>query len=79
DVGPGEPFAHMVPTATVARALWRRAQALGILLRPAGVASFRAEPGSLAVDFADGGAITASLLAACDGGRSRLRDKAGIR
>lgn len=79
DVGPDEPFAHMAPNAAVARALWQRAQALGILFRPAGVAGFQAGPGTIAVDFTDGGAMAASLLAACDGGRSRLRDKAGIR
>jgi 2-octaprenyl-6-methoxyphenol hydroxylase len=79
DVAPGEPFAWMAPNAAVLRALRQRADELGVVLLPTGVASFDAGAGHTAVMLTDGNALQASLLVACDGGRSRLREAAGIR
>jgi len=79
DVAPGEPFAHMAPNATVTRALWNRARALGVEMRPTSVSTFEAGPASTQVRLGDGTSLTAGLLVACDGGKSRLRELAGIR
>jgi 2-octaprenyl-6-methoxyphenol hydroxylase len=79
ELTPGEPFAHMVPNATVAQALWARARALGVIFAASGIESFEASPASTRITLASGATIQASLLAACDGGQSRLRDLAGIR
>ncbi len=78
EVAPGEPFAHMIENRVLVDALVRRARQQGIALRPHAVTSFAAEPESLTMRLADGGAVTARLLVAADGGRSRLRDAAGI-
>jgi len=79
EVAPGEPFAHMAPNAVVIRALWERAKTLGVTFAPTSVAGFAADPHETRVTLADGGVVATSLLVACDGGRSRLRDLAGIR
>ncbi|MDP3544689.1 MAG: ubiquinone biosynthesis hydroxylase [Phreatobacter sp.] len=79
EVSPGEPFAHMAPNATVTRALWNRARALGVEMRPTSVSAFEPGPASTRVTLDDGTALTAGLLVACDGGKSRLRELAGIR
>lgn len=79
EVAPGEPFAHMAPNAVVTRALWERAGALGVTFAATSVAGFEAGPEASRVTLADGRVITTPLLVACDGGRSRLRDLAGIR
>ncbi len=79
EVAPGEPFAHMAPNAVVIRALWERAKALGVILAPTSVAGFEADAHETRVTLADGRVVVTPLLVACDGGRSRLRDLAGIR
>ena len=79
EVAPGEPFAHMAPNATVTGALWTRAHALGVAMRPASVTAFEAGQASTQVTLDDGTAVAAGLLVACDGGRSRVRELAGIR
>ncbi|CEJ10862.1 2-octaprenylphenol hydroxylase [bacterium YEK0313] len=79
DVAPGEAFAHMAPNTTVARALRGRAEALGVQFRAARVTALETTPGAAAVILDDGSRIDASLIAACDGGRSPLRDMAGLR
>ncbi len=80
DVGPGEPFANMVANSVLNGSLRRRAAELGVVLQE-GVAvnSFDVGPGAVTVDMADGGKLTASLLVAADGVKSRLRDMAGIK
>ncbi|AVO47159.1 ubiquinone biosynthesis hydroxylase [Phreatobacter cathodiphilus] len=79
EVAPGEPFAHMAPNAVVTRALWERAKALGVTLAASSVAAFEADAHETRVTLADGRVACTPLLVACDGGRSRLRDLAGIR
>jgi len=78
DVEPGEPFAHMLPNAVVQDAMTALARERGIALLPAGVRTFTANPGAVALELSDGTALGASLLCACDGGRSKLRALAGI-
>ena len=78
EVEPGEPFAHMVPNALLQDALTEAARAAGIVLLPAGVEAYSAGLSGVSVTLGDGASVTAALLAACDGGRSRLRSLAGI-
>jgi 2-octaprenyl-6-methoxyphenol hydroxylase len=78
EAAPGEPFAHMIHNVTVTTALWHRAQALGVELIPAGVASAEPSAGGQKVTLTDGTELFAALVAACDGARSRLREAAGI-
>jgi 2-octaprenyl-6-methoxyphenol hydroxylase len=77
---PGEPFAHMMPNVALNGALRARAEALGVTIR-AGVAvtGYEERPASITIDFATGEPVEASLLVACDGVRSKIRDMAGIR
>lgn len=79
EVAPGEPFAWMAPNAVVTRALRARAEVLGVTLTATGVDGFTAGAAATTARLTDGGSLTARLLVACDGGRSRLRDMAGIR
>jgi 2-octaprenyl-6-methoxyphenol hydroxylase len=78
DVEPGEPFAHMVENRHLIDVLVRRAEAEGIELLTAAVASFEARPDGVDVTLSDGRVVEASLLVAADGARSRLRERAGI-
>jgi 2-octaprenyl-6-methoxyphenol hydroxylase len=77
-VEPGEPFAHMVENRHLIDALVKRAEAVGIDLRPTAVTSYDARADGIGVTLADGSLIDASLLVAADGARSRLRERAGI-
>lgn len=80
EVGPGEPFAHMVMNRVLTGSLRRRAGELGIdIVEGVGVDSFETENGHVAVHLSDGATFAARLLVACDGVKSRLRDMAGIR
>ena len=74
----GEPFAHMVWSRTVNRALGNACREAGILIRPEAVAGFEATDGRIAVRFAGGETQSAALLVAADGARSKLREAAGI-
>ena len=78
EVESGEPFAHMVPNALLQDALADAARAADITLLPAGVESYEAAPAGLTTRLQDGTRAMAALLAACDGGRSKLRSLAGI-
>ncbi|MBS7553291.1 ubiquinone biosynthesis hydroxylase [Ancylobacter dichloromethanicus] len=78
EVEPGEPFAHMVPNAVLQDAMTELARARGIELLPTRVAGFTPGPAGTALRLADGAEPAASLLAACDGARSKLRALAGI-
>ncbi|MDR6952449.1 2-octaprenyl-6-methoxyphenol hydroxylase [Ancylobacter sp. 3268] len=78
EVEPGEPFAHMVPNALLQDALTEAVRAAGIVRLPAGVEAYSAGPSGVSATLGDGTRVTAALLAACDGGRSRLRSLAGI-
>ncbi len=79
DVAPGEPFASMAPNATVLHSLRRRAEALGVSLLAAGVEGFATGTERTTASLSNGLTLAARLLVACDGGRSRLREAAGIR
>lgn len=82
DVGPGQPFAHMVENKTLVGALRARAEALEIPIRQGTRivdAPVDAERGVRTVTLADGETIPARLVVAADGIRSGLRDIAGIR
>jgi 2-octaprenyl-6-methoxyphenol hydroxylase len=80
EVAPGEPFAHMVYNRTLNGALRRRAAELGVdIIEGVAVDSFGVEPGAATIHLADGMTLTASLLVAADGIKSRLRDMAGIK
>lgn len=78
DVEPGEPFAHMLPNARVQDAMTDLARERGIAMLPAGVATFTAHPGAVTLELTDATPLVTSLLCACDGGRSKLRARAGI-
>ena len=77
EVEPGEPFAHMVENGALVAALTAACRDAGAELRAVGVSGFDRVEGSIAVALADGD-LDAHLLVAADGGRSRLRDEAGI-
>jgi len=79
DVEPGEAFAHMVPNAVLQNALIAAARAAGIDLRATGVAGFSAGRAATDLTFSsDAPPVSARLLVACDGARSRMRSLAGI-
>ena len=78
DVAAGEPFAHMVENRHLIDALTRHAEASGIELRTDSVTSYESKDDGVQVAFGGGDVITARLLAAADGARSKLRQRAGI-
>ncbi|ODN68714.1 ubiquinone biosynthesis hydroxylase [Methylobrevis pamukkalensis] len=76
----GEPFAHMVPNAAMVGALARALEAAGgEVIAPDAVADFDADAAGTRVRLGSGRVLSASLLVAADGVRSRLRSLAGIR
>jgi 2-octaprenyl-6-methoxyphenol hydroxylase len=80
EVAEGETFAHMIPNRAMNAALRRRAGDLGIAIREgAAVEGFDVDGAGVTVRLAAGDALTARLLVAADGVKSRLRDMAGIR
>ena len=76
----GEPFAYMVPNVSMNRALRRKAKELGISVTD-GVAATAIQPesASMNVTLANGDKVSAKLLVAADGVKSKLRDMAGIK
>ncbi|MCW5702669.1 MAG: ubiquinone biosynthesis hydroxylase [Bradyrhizobium sp.] len=78
EVEPGEPFAHMVENRSLIDALVARAEAAGIDLRATAVDGYEVGTEGVDVALADGTRISASLLVAADGARSKLRERAGI-
>jgi 2-octaprenyl-6-methoxyphenol hydroxylase len=80
EVAPGEPFAHMVANRDLNGALRKRAGELGIdIIEGVGVSAFDATGTGVTVHLADGATISARLLVAADGVKSKLRDMAGIK
>lgn len=80
DVAPGEPFAHMVDNVALNGALRARAADLGVIvMEGVGVNGFDQSAGSVTINLADGRTLSAALLVAADGVKSRLRDAAGIK
>src|SRR5262249_46611346 len=78
DVVPGEPFAHMVEHGDVLAALVEGAQRDGVTLLADAVADFTTEASRVSVRLASGATVAARLLVAADGGRSTIREHAGI-
>src|SRR6478735_3785248 len=73
----GEPFAHMIENAPLNAALAAKAREQGIDLRAAAVTGFEYEGARISVSLADG-EVSAALLVAADGAKSRVREQAGI-
>jgi 2-octaprenyl-6-methoxyphenol hydroxylase len=85
DVEEGEPFAHMVENPPLLALLTEKATELGVALLPTAVTDFQYSPSGekrssqqIDVALADGSTMTARLLVAADGARSRIRQRAGI-
>ncbi len=83
DVAPsGEkaPFAHMLPNRSLVKALRNKGSYLGIdQLFETGVKNYENGNGGVEIELGNGRRITAKLLVAADGVRSRMRDIAGIK
>ena len=75
---PGEPFAHMVFQDDLRAAVLEAARAAGVELLPERVTGFRREGGGTLAVEAGASASRTRLLVAADGGRSRLREAAGL-
>ena len=78
DVGPSEPFAHMIENAALLAALVEKAKDEGVTLRTAAVADFAFTNDRVSVRLSDGDTLAARLLIAADGARSAIRERAGI-
>jgi 2-octaprenyl-6-methoxyphenol hydroxylase len=77
EVEPDEPFAHMVENGPLIAALAAKARSAGVTLRASAIESFEVEGEHVSIRCGDV-ALTAGLLIAADGARSRLRELAGI-
>jgi 2-octaprenyl-6-methoxyphenol hydroxylase len=77
EIEEGEPFAHMIENAPLNAALAAKARAQGIELRATAVTNFAYEGSRIAVSLGDGD-VSAVLLVAADGAKSRVREQAGI-
>lgn len=76
----GEPFAHMVPNGVMMPALYEAARSAGVEFHaPESVVSFKKTVDEAILQLGNGGTLSARLLVAADGVRSKLRDLAGIR
>lgn len=78
NVEEGEPFAHMIENGPLNAALLAKARELGIDLRTAAVTEFAADDARIDVTLSVGTKVSARLLVAADGARSRIRERAGI-
>ncbi len=78
EVEPDEPFAHMVFQDELRDAVLDAARRGGVELLAERVTGFRQEGDGLPTIEAGGRPLRARLLVAADGGRSRLREAAGI-
>ena len=76
----GRPFAHMIPNVAMVGALRGLCDELGIRIRHGVRATgFRNTGPSAELGLSDGSLLSARLVVACDGVRSKLRDMAGIK
>jgi 2-octaprenyl-6-methoxyphenol hydroxylase len=78
EVEPGEPFAHMVEGGALSGALLAGCEAAGVSLRHTAVRGVAHEPQAIEAELDDGARLRCALVVAADGGRSRLREDAGI-
>ncbi|WP_423790774.1 ubiquinone biosynthesis hydroxylase [Microvirga solisilvae] len=74
----GEVFAHMVTAGDLTALLLEACKDAGVTLRPEGVKGFSVQGSRTDVVMTGGETISAALLVAADGARSRLREQAGI-
>lgn len=73
-----EPFAHMVEAAPLGVALLKACQEAGIAIETVAVTRAVNEGGRMRAELSSGEIVTADLLVASDGARSRLREAARI-
>ncbi len=78
EIEPGEPFAHTIENCFLVAALEAKAKAAGVTLRASGVSKVTQESEHVVAELNDGAAFNARLLAAADGARSSIRERAGI-
>lgn len=74
----GEPFAHMITSGDLTALLLDACREAGVALRPEGVSGFSVQGACTEVALNGGEKLSAALLVAADGARSRLREQAGI-
>lgn len=80
DTSGGGALAHMVPNSALIKPLRDKAKDLGVKqIFESGVVSFERENGEIVAMLTNGETISAKLLVAADGVRSKLRDHAGIK
>jgi 2-octaprenyl-6-methoxyphenol hydroxylase len=75
---PAQPFAHMIENRFLIDALVEACIDEGVTLRAHAVTGYDNHREAISVDFAGGERLDAALLVAADGGRSALRERAGI-
>ncbi|MCM2402232.1 ubiquinone biosynthesis hydroxylase [Rhizobium sp. S153] len=76
----GRPFAHMIPNVAMVGALRDACASAGIRIRHGVMATgFHNTGPSADLSLSDGSVVSARLVVACDGVRSKLRDMAGIK
>ena len=78
EVAPGEPIAHLVPNTVLNGALLEALGERASLLAPVEVAGFAGTGQTAEIALRDGRVVEAALVVAADGGRSAMRDFAGI-
>ncbi|CAO4165560.1 FAD-dependent monooxygenase [Methylorubrum populi] len=76
--GEGEPFAHMVEAEPLVAVLLDAAREVGVRLLATGVRAAVPGPSAIRVRLSDGSEEGVALVVAADGGRSALREAAGI-
>jgi len=79
--GDGDPATYIVPNSTLQAALRQSVEVNPSveLFAPAEALGFASDESGIEVELAGGGALSASLLVAAEGRRSRLREAAGIK
>jgi 2-octaprenyl-6-methoxyphenol hydroxylase len=76
EIEEGEPFAQMIENAPLNAALAAKAREQGIALRTTALTGFQYEGARITVSLGDGD-VSAALLVAADGAKSRVREQAG--
>lgn len=80
EVEDGRPFAHMIPNIAMVGALRDACAKAGIPIRHGVTATgFKSGVSAAELTLSDGVVLSARLVVACDGVRSKLRDMAGIK
>ncbi|MPZ38759.1 MAG: ubiquinone biosynthesis hydroxylase [Rhizobiales bacterium] len=78
EVGPDEPFAHMIENGPLLAALLAKANESGVMLTNTAVADSTLAGDRNDVRLQDGVSYSARLLVAADGARSSIRERAGV-